>query len=82
MQILLMTSYSGVGFNNAPPIGLYRLKHHLELHGFACHVLDLSLEHPEAYIERAANGDYAIIGMSVSHYHMRDDIRSFRLFCG
>jgi methylmalonyl-CoA mutase cobalamin-binding subunit len=80
MRILLMTSFSGVGFNNAPPIGLYRLKHHLELHGFACDVLDLSLDTPEAFIARAAAGDYAVVGMSVSHYHMQADIMLLERF--
>jgi len=76
MKTLLMTSKSGIGFNNAPPIGLYRLKGYLESHGHGCDILDFSLGGHEKALERAARGEYAIIGMSVSHYHMAGDLEA------
>ena len=42
MKILLMTSYSDYISLNAPPVGLYRLKKMLNIHGFECDFVDLS----------------------------------------
>lgn len=80
MRLLLTTSYSGIGFNNAPPIGLYRLKNYLKTHGFSCDVLDLSLENASHWVQRVQNGEYKIVGMSVSHMHMEDDIKLLSQF--
>ena len=74
MKVLLMTSYSGIGFNNAPSLGLYRLKNFLNKTGLACDILDLGLTGYAEALRKARNGEYRIIGMSVSHYHMREDI--------
>lgn len=77
MKVLLMTSKSGIGFNNAPPIGLYRLKGYLESHGHGCDILDFSLGGQEEALARTAAGEYGIVGMSVSHYHMAGDLEAF-----
>ena len=80
MRILLLTSYSGEQFNNAPPIGLYRLKNFVEDAGIPCDILDLSLDSPDSFLVRAAAGEFAIIGISVSHYHMIEDLKLIERF--
>lgn len=80
MKTLLMTSKASQGFNIAPPLGLYRLKSYLEAHGFACDIFDYSIDDQAMFLERAAAGEYAIIGMSVSHSNMIDDINLINQF--
>ena len=80
MKILLITSHTVIGFNNAPPIGLYRIRHQLQKCGFECDVLDLSLSDPDYWIKCAASGMYKIIGFSVSHFYMQEDIRLIEKF--
>jgi len=69
-----MTSYSSIRFNNAPPLGLYRLKQFLDDIDIPCDILDFGLSGYEDYLARAKQGEYQVIGMSVSHYHMKDDL--------
>lgn len=75
MKVLLMTSFSGIGFNFAPPIGLYRLKQFIEEVGVECNILDFGLGGYEEALAKAKQGEYQVIGMSVSSYHMRDDLK-------
>jgi radical SAM superfamily enzyme YgiQ (UPF0313 family) len=73
-RILLVSLCSSPGFNIAPPTGIHQLRHHLEKHGIACDVLDRDLEDPDAYVARAREGVYEVIGMSVSHVRMTVDL--------
>ncbi len=73
-KVLLMTSCSQSGFFIKTPLGLWRLKHFIEKAGFACDILDADLQPDEAYLPKVADGDYDIIGMSVSHYNMAADL--------
>lgn len=74
MKVLLMTSFAGIGFNNAPSIGLYRLKQFIEEVDVECDIVDFSLGVYDETLAKAKRGEYQVIGMSVSHYHMKDDI--------
>ncbi len=80
LKVLLTTSYSGVGFNHAPSLGLHRLQYFLHKKNIDCDILDLSLENVDEMLSldealiKARKGEYQIIGMSVSHYHMADDL--------
>ena len=74
MKVLLMTSHTDIGSNNAPPLGLYRLKNFLSKINMDCDILDLCLTDISKALIKARNGYYQIIGMSVSHYHMADDL--------
>lgn len=80
MNVLLITSFSGIGFNNSPPIGLYRLKKYIEDYGFSCDVLDLSVENPDRYLNNAMRGKYKIVGTSISHMNMIADIQLMHKF--
>ncbi len=83
MNILLMTSNAGVsdiGYNEAPPMGLYRLKNFVNKADISCDVLDLGLSGIDNYLKKAGQGEYQIIGMSVSHYHMKKDISTIWKF--
>jgi radical SAM superfamily enzyme YgiQ (UPF0313 family) len=73
-SFLLLTSKSGSGFNIAPPAGLHRLRHHLALEGCRCDIVDLDLEGPETSLRAVSRGDYDVIGMSVTHVNMADDL--------
>lgn len=75
-----MTSKANQGFNIAPPLGLYRLKSYLQAHGFGCDIFDYSIDDQAVFLERAAAGEYSIIGMSVSHYNMPEDINLLEAF--
>ncbi len=83
MNILLITSnacLSDIGYNEAPPIGLDRLKNYIKKVDIYCDVLDLSISVVDDYLEKARQGEYQIIGMSVSHYHMKKDISTIWKF--
>jgi radical SAM superfamily enzyme YgiQ (UPF0313 family) len=74
MRVLLLTSDSAMGYNPAPPVGLYRLKHYLKISGFESDVLDLGLVDLSGVLSRVKAGEYGIVGVSVSHYRMAEDL--------
>lgn len=74
MNILLMTSHSGIEAYASPPIGLYRLKHHLNKLGIGCDILDLCLTGIDEALTKAESGRYQIIGISPSHQYMAEDL--------
>ncbi|MBF0559227.1 MAG: B12-binding domain-containing radical SAM protein [Nitrospirae bacterium] len=74
IHILLMTSKSGPGWNLAPPLGLYRLKNYVEKDNIHCDILDYDIDADNTYLQRAGQGYYDVIGMSVSHINMVDDL--------
>jgi radical SAM superfamily enzyme YgiQ (UPF0313 family) len=79
MKVLLLTSrsdFSDMYFATAPPVGLYRLKHYLQIHGIECDVTDLDFyREKEPYCHAmVAKGEYDIIGLSVSHQNMASDL--------
>ena len=80
IKVLLITSVSCPGFYIAPPIGLYRLKHYLNQRGFGCDILDLDLCSKSEYIQKAKEGYYNVIGFSVSHYNMTNDLEAIQEF--
>lgn len=76
IRVLLVTSVSarGFGFYDAPPVGLYRLKHYIGERGIHCDILDLDMESKEPFLLKVEQGFYNIIGFSVSHYSMEADL--------
>lgn len=74
VRVLLMTSRSGGGFNPAPPLGLWQLKGALNEHNFHCDILDFDIDNESEYLANVRAGFYDIIGMSVSHINMREDL--------
>ena len=73
-RVLLLTSKGEAGLNVTPPLGLYRLKFYLEERGIACDVLDLDLYPHQTALEQVADGGYALVGMSVSHFQIDNDL--------
>ncbi len=73
-KVLLVTLKAAPGFNIAPSIGIHQLQQYLEQRGIGCEVLDREFEDEEPYVEKARNGAYAVIGLSVSHLHMTVDL--------
>ena len=80
ITVLLMTSKCWVGFNLAPPIGLYRLKNYLEKNELKCDILDFDIDSEQSYLQRVSEGDYDVIGMSVTHLNMKDDLDTLLRF--
>jgi radical SAM superfamily enzyme YgiQ (UPF0313 family) len=74
VNVLLTTSVSGKGFNIAPPLGLYRLQHYLQERGIYCDILDLDIDNKDEAVAKVGQGFYDIIGLSVSHYNMEEDL--------
>lgn len=74
MRTLLVTSKSQAGYNLAAPLGLYQLRHFVRGHGFECDLLDRDLYEPDEALARIEAGDYAVVGMSVAHDVMAEDL--------
>lgn len=74
IKILLVSNKCSPGYNIAPPIGLYQLQGYLSQRGVAAQVLDRELEEPLPYVRRVAGGEFDIIGFSVSHDNMVEDL--------
>ncbi len=53
MKVLLITSYAGLGFNNSPPLGLYRLQYCLNKSKIECDVVDLTIADIDEYLTKA-----------------------------
>ncbi|MBI4238760.1 MAG: cobalamin B12-binding domain-containing protein [Deltaproteobacteria bacterium] len=65
---------SNSGFFISPPMGLVRLQHYLQERGIHCDILDLDLRSQPDYLQRAIDGAYDVIGISVSHYNVTQDL--------
>jgi radical SAM superfamily enzyme YgiQ (UPF0313 family) len=74
IRILLTTSKSWAGFNVSPPMGLYRLKYVLENNGFDCDIFDFDVDSENDLHDLVKSGCYDLIGMSVTHVNMQDDL--------
>jgi len=75
--VLLFTSKSPV--EETPdslsvPLGLYNLQHVLQSKGVRCDVIDHQLDSESAYLADVENGIYDIIGISVTHWRMLEDL--------
>jgi len=56
------------------PIGLYNLRHVLRSNGMRCDVIDHQLDSESDYLEQVEQGLYDVIGISVTHWRMLDDL--------
>jgi len=74
-RILLCTSKtSWAGFNLAPSLGLYLIRQFVGRSGHVCDIFDFDLESESALLQKLAGGAYTVIGMSVSHTNMQEDL--------
>jgi radical SAM superfamily enzyme YgiQ (UPF0313 family) len=75
-RILLVTSHNtgDIGLYDAPPLGLFRLKYYLNKNDIECDILDLSIDVKEPILEKIKRGMYKVIGLSVSHFSMEEDL--------
>jgi radical SAM superfamily enzyme YgiQ (UPF0313 family) len=74
MRILLITGKSREGYNIAPSLGLYQLRHFLIQRDVDCDLLDRELYPEDDALARAQAGDYDLIGFSVSHDNMAEEL--------
>ncbi|ARJ66508.1 hypothetical protein WV31_12940 [Magnetospirillum sp. ME-1] len=58
----------------AAHLGFFRIASYLKNRGFEADVADLELDELDDYLERIREGDYAIVGFSVSTYEMEKDL--------
>ena len=56
------------------PIGLYNLQYVLKSHGILCDVIDQQLNIESEYMEKVEKGFYNVIGISVTHWRMLEDL--------
>ena len=73
-RVLLVIGRSQVGNTISPPTGLYKLQHYLKQRGFACDVLCQDLSDIEHALTLTRHGVYDIIGYSLSHWSLQDDL--------
>jgi radical SAM superfamily enzyme YgiQ (UPF0313 family) len=73
-RVLLVSNRCSPGYNIAPPTGLYQLHSYVSRRGIMCTVLDREIEGPLPYISRARAGEFDVIGFSVSHDNMIEDL--------
>jgi len=79
-RVLIITLKSIVTINMAPPIGIYQLVNYLQKYGIGCDVFDRELEDLQVYIDKVRNGDYDVVGISVSHQNMTEDLEALWKF--
>jgi radical SAM superfamily enzyme YgiQ (UPF0313 family) len=75
-----MTSKSWQWMNAAPAIGLYRLKTCLNRAGMICDILDFDIDSETDYEQRVAMGFYNVIGMSLTHVNLEEDLNTIFKF--
>ncbi len=56
------------------PIGLYNLQHVLKSHDIRCDVIDHQIDAEADYLSKIESGFYNIIGISVTHWRMPEDL--------
>lgn len=74
-NVLLITSFCGPGYYIAPPLGLYRISKELESNGIRTVVWDQDLEEEDTIFDQIKQNRFDIIGFSMSHYNMSEDLR-------
>ncbi|HIJ83243.1 MAG TPA: hypothetical protein HPQ00_03460, partial [Magnetococcales bacterium] len=78
-RVLLVSAKADVGFNIAPPLGLYQLSFFLNERGASCDIFDQELENAEEYIDKAKRGYYGAIGFSLSRISVTPESMRFSL---
>jgi radical SAM superfamily enzyme YgiQ (UPF0313 family) len=73
-RILLVSLKSAPGFNIAPPVGLYQLRYFVSQRGVDCRILDRDIENADTLVDAARDGEFDVIGLSVSHVNMEEDL--------
>jgi radical SAM superfamily enzyme YgiQ (UPF0313 family) len=76
-QVLLVTSKSPieeVPDSLAIPLGLQLLKHYLNKNDIECDVLDHQIHSEEFFVNKVEQGNYDIIGISVTHWRLVSDL--------
>lgn len=76
-RILLLTPKDESGFkfdSLAPSIGVHRLQHAMAVAGIDCDVVNLELTPLEEVLVDVSNGHYHIIGVSVTHWNMIQEL--------
>lgn len=73
-DLLLVSAKANAGYNIAPPLGLYQLRAYLGQRGVPADLLDRELNDPEPFLEATASGRYNLLGFSVSHDQMSEDL--------
>ena len=68
------------GFNIAPPLGLYQLKHYISQHGFHCELFDREINTADSYLSRAEAGEFDVFGFSVTRNNIEDDLNIMNKF--
>lgn len=79
-RVLLVSAKAKQGYNIAPPLGLYQLRLFVCERGVDCELLDRELDDPQPYLERAEAGEFDIIGFSVTHFNMLEDLELLHAF--
>lgn len=76
-KVLLITSKCPSGEipdSLAIPFGLHLLRHHLKKNGIDCDVFDHQLQPENLCVSDVEQGNYDIIGISVTHWNMASDL--------
>jgi len=79
-RVLLVIGKSQSGNTISPPIGLYKLKNYLHQRNISCDVLAMDLHSIDSALEKTRCGNYQIIGFSLSHWSLIDDLAALWQF--
>ncbi len=85
-RVLLITSTPGDETEDsdfriiAPPNNLYLLSSYLKKHGRECEVLDNEVDDFEPFLKRVENGEFDVVGFSVTHFCMINDLTTLWKF--
>ncbi len=76
LLISSITEFSDAYVARAPAVGLHRLQHYLKQRGICCDVpaFDIDPDAVDEFLEKAEQGVYDGIGISVSHHNMACDL--------
>ncbi len=88
IKILLLSPSAGIsslfrpesrtGFSRdrwaVPPIGLYRIKGYLQEYGVIVEIFDSCISTEESLISKVKSGNFSIIGFSITHQTLENDI--------
>ena len=73
--ILLINGMPQRNMTVSPPMGLYKLRHHLRKLGHRCEVFSPDVDDEQPYLDQVRAGRWPVVGMSGSHWNMADDLQ-------
>lgn len=80
MAVLLLSVHEEQVETQSRNLGLHRITHYLRRNGMQCDICEIGLDDEKAYLARAEQGAYSLIGLSSTYVFLEKELKAFLPF--